>query len=417
VEEDHTLVTKRSFGAILAVGLIFAACTSGGTASQSAGAASPSTAASEAPSGGASPSAGTSQAPTGFAACGNEKNGDGLKVGGVTDVGQLEDKSFNEAGWCGTLKGATAVNGTAAVIVTKQPQDYAQNIQTFIDQGFDVIVTYGFNLGQATAKAAKANPDTKFVGIDQFICVDERGDFDGRGICRGDASKLLPNYQGLNFAENQAGYLAGIIAGSLTKTNKIGTIGGIKTVPPVPQYMGGYCNGALSANPNMKIEDCLTQFVSTDITKAFNLPDVGRTIANQMIDQGADVIFQVAGGSGQGALEAVCAKNLLGIGVDVDQFLSSPSVSKCIVTSAEKKLVDSTAAAIGSIDAGTNPGGNQFLNAASKPPGIGLSPYHDFESLITPEIQAKVDKALADMAAGTLDPCKGPGVCFFDPDK
>ena len=77
------------------------------------------------------------------------------------------------------------------------------------------------------------------------------------------------------------------MAGSITKTNKVGTIGGIKTVPPVPQYMGGYCNGARRANPNMKAEDCLTQFVSTDITKAFNLPDVGRTNANQIIDAGA----------------------------------------------------------------------------------------------------------------------------------
>ena len=413
------MLDRRSLAALLAAGLMVAACNTGGTATESPSAAAPTTAASEAASPAASEAASpsASTAPTGFAACGNEKNGDGPKIGGVTDVGQLEDKSFNEAGWCGTLKGATAVNGTAAVIVTKQPQDYAANIQTFIDQGFDAIVTYGFDLGTATTKAAKANPDIKFIGIDQFICVDENGDFDGRGLCKGDASKLLPNYQGLNFAENQAGYLAGIVAGSITKTNKVGTIGGIKTVPPVPQYMGGYCNGALAANPNMKAEDCLTQFVSTDITKAFNLPDVGRTIANQMIDAGADVIFQVAGGSGQGALEAVCAKNLYGIGVDVDQFLSSPSVSKCIVTSAEKKLVDSTASAIECIAAKTNPGGNVFLNATSTPPGIGLSPFHDMQSLITPEIQAKIDKAFADMKAGTLDPCKGPGVCFFDPDK
>jgi basic membrane protein A len=392
--------------------MLFGACTST-PASQAPAASQASSAPASASAPAGSPSA---SAATGFAACGQENAGDKVKVGGVTDVGTLEDKSFNEAGWCGTLKGSTAAGGTAKVIVTAKTSDYATNIQTLVDQGFTIIVTYGFALGNATTIAAKQFPNVSFVGIDQFICVTPTGDLDKATPqkCAGDPAKLLPNYQGLNFAEAQAGYLAGVVAGSITKTNVIGTVGGIKTVPPVPQYMGGYHNGALSVNPKVKV---LSAFVSTDITKAFNDPATGKSIAQQMFQQKADVLFQVAGSSGQGVLQVACDNNLYGIGVDVDQALSAPNLAKCLVTSAEKKLVDSTAAAIGRVVDKTAKGGNVFLNASSDPPGVGLAPYHDNASLITPEIQAKIDKAFADLKGGSLDPCKGPGVCFFDPDK
>ena len=374
----------------------------------------PSTGASDEPSTGASASAGT-----GFAACGDPASGDALLIGGVTDVGQLEDKSFNEAGWCGTIKGATEVGGSAEVIITRDPADYAANIQSFVDEGYDVIVTYGFALGNATTIAAKQFPEVSFIGIDQFPCVDANGDPDAAPEgespdCDGDAVALLPNYQGLIYAEAQAGYLAGIVAGSITETNVIGTMGGIDTVPPVPQYMGGFENGALSANPDVEV---FRQFVSTDITVAFNDPVTGRSIADQMIQQDADVLFQVAGLSGQGMLEAACDSEIYGIGVDVDQALSLPQLAGCIVTSAEKKLVDTTAAAIQRIADGTAGGGAVFNNAASEPEaGIGLAPFHEFEALLTPDIQAALDDALAQMAAGDLDPCVGPGECFTDPD-
>ena len=194
-----------------------------------------------------------SEAPTGLAACGEQDGGEEWLIGGVTDVGQLEDKSFNEGGWCGTIAGATSVGGSAEVIVTEDPADYDQNISTFIDQGYQIIVTYGFALGNATAVAAKANPDVWFIGLDQPVCVDANGDSDPTFTCEGDAGALLPNYQGLIFSEAQAGYLAGIVAGSLTETNVIGTIGGIESIPAVKLYIGGYHNGALSVNPDVEV--------------------------------------------------------------------------------------------------------------------------------------------------------------------
>jgi len=401
-----------SMMAVLAIlMLILAACSSDDGSSPSEAAESQ-PAASSGESQAAEPSA--SEAPTGLAACGEQDSGAEWLIGGVTDVGQLEDKSFNEGGWCGTIAGATSVGGSAEVIVTEDPADYAANIQTFIDQGYQIIVTYGFALGNATTIAAKENPDIWFIGLDQPVCVDENGDPDPTFTCAGDAATLLPNYQGLIFTESQAGYLAGIVAGTITETNVIGTIGGIETIPAVKLYIGGYHNGALSVNPDVEV---LISYVSEDITTAFNDPTTGAALADQMIGQDADVIFQVAGLSGQGALEAAWDAGIYGIGVDVDQALALPDLT-CIVTSAEKKLVDAIDEAIQRVADGTAVGGSVVLDAASDPPKVGVSEFHNQPELLTPELQAALDDATAAMASGELDPCAGAGACpdFADPD-
>ena len=324
-----------------------------------------------------------------------------LKIGMVTDVGTLDDKSFNEASWKGAQDGAAAVGGTATNIVTKTPADYAPNIQTFVDQKYDIIVTVGFAIGDATLKAATANPSIKFIGVDQFICVPKDA---ADKTCAG---TIPSNYQGLIFAEAQAGYLVGIVAGTLSKTGVIGAVGGINTIPPVVSYIKGYENGAKSVNPNIKV---LEQYVSTDITKAFNDPTTGKAIAQQMIGQKADWIFQVAGGSGAGALEAACATpNTYGIGVDVDQAPSFPNL-KCVATSAEKHLALAVSNAIQRIGKGTDKGGNIVNDAKSDPIGVGISDFHDLKSMMTTDLQAKVDAALAGMKSGSVDPCK-PVAC------
>jgi basic membrane protein A len=342
-----------------------------------------------------------SDAPTGLAACGDPDSGDAFLVGGVTDVGQLEDKSFNEGGWCGTIMGATEIGGTADVIVTEDPADYQNNMQTLIDQGYEIIVTYGFALGTDTAIAAKANPEVSFIGLDQSICVDANGDPDPTFACEGDAAALLPNYQGLVFNEAQAGYLAGIVAGTLTETNVIGTI------PAVLSYIGGYVNGAKSVNPEVEV---LVSYVSDDITTAFNDPTTGASLAEQMIGQDADFIFQVAGLSGQGALEAACDADVYGIGVDVDQALALPDLT-CILTSAEKKLVEAVSEAIVRVADGSAEGGTLILDASSDPPKVAASEFHNHPDLMTDELQTALDDATAAMAANELDPCEGEGIC------
>jgi basic membrane protein A len=327
------------------------------------------------------------------------------KVGLVTDVGTLEDKSFNEASWLGAQDGAKAISGTSNNIVTKAPADYAQNIKTFVDQGYGIIVTVGFAMGDATAKAAKQYPKVKFIGVDQGVCIDEQGNNDPKFGCKGDPATLLPNYQGLIFKEDQVGYLAGVVAASVSKSGVIGTVGGINTIPAVVRYINGYRNGAASVNPNVKV---LVQYVSTDITKAFNDPGTGKSIAQQMIGQKADVIFQVAGLSGSGAIEAGCSTpGFIGIGVDVDQSKSLPNLAHCILTSAEKKLSNAVMTAIKNIDSKTDKGGTIVWSASSTPAGVGLSPFGgDNAKLITPDIQKKIDDAFAGLKGGTIDPCK-----------
>lgn len=369
--------------AVLAI--LLAACGGGAatTAPSAAASEAPSEAASEAPS--VEPSAAVTP----------------LKVGVVTDVGQLEDKSFNQSSNEGALAAAEATGGTHDVIVTQAISDYAANIQTLIDNDFDVIVTVGFLIGTDTAIAAKANPDVKFVGVDQGVCVDAEGAPDPTFACAGDAATLLPNYQGILFAEAQPGYLAGIIAASLSESGTIGAVGGTN-VPAVVNYWRGYENGAKSVNPDIEV---LYQETDPNPAVGFNDQAKGRAIAGQFIGQGADVLFQVAGLTGVGVLEAACDANIHGIGVDVDQAVSLPNLSACIVTSAEKKLKDTVQAVVMSAAGDSFQAGSVVYDAASEPPAIGLSDYHDNADLITPEIQALVDEALAGLVAGSLDPC------------
>jgi basic membrane protein A len=329
----------------------------------------------------------------------------------VTDIGTLDDKNFNEYSFKGAVAGATALGLDPNVpsIVPKDSSEYAADIQQFVDQGFNVIVTVGFNLAGPTAQAAHDNPDIWFVGVDQSpICVDATGAPDPTFACAGDAATLLPKYISVNFAEDQAGYLAGIVAASLSKSGTIGAIGGTSACAPCVRYIQGYELGAKSVNPNVQVKSA---YVVNDFSNAaFNDPVGGNTFAQQFLQQnaGTDVMFQVAGKTGNGVLQAACAAGILGIGVDVDQYTSLNAANDptygCIVTSAEKHLESAVSQAIQAIGGGTAKGGDVHFDAAND--GIGVSPAQGANAaLITPDIQSKLDAALAAMKAGTLTTC------------
>jgi len=374
--------------------IVVTACTSGATTA-------PATQAPAASAGSASAAPG-SAAPASAGASGKT-----LKVGLVTDVGRLDDKSFNEATWL-ALQDAKAQFGVEIDnIVTKAPTDYQVNMKAFADRGFDIVVTSGFALGNDTTIAAKKFPNTYFIGTDQSVCLTADGAPDKTFKCPGDPNTLLPKYQGLVYKEEQAGYMAGVVAGGITKTKVVGTLGAINTIPAVFRYMRGYQNGVAAVDPTIKV---LYQYFSTDITKAFNDTAGGKSVGQQMIGKKADVLFQVAGGTGQGFLEAACAANVWGIGVDVDQWAGVPTLQKCIVTSAEKKLRASVLAAIKRVIDGTAKGVTIVNDAASDPVGIGVSDFHNHADLLTADSQKKLDDALAGLKAGSLDPCK-PTAC------
>src|SRR5438132_8100503 len=306
------------------------------------------------------------------------------KVGLVTDVGKLSDKSFNFDSYKGVqdaqADSSLCVQGRA--IESSVESDYPKNIGQFVDQKYDMIVTVGFKLGDATIKAAKANPNIKFVMVDF-------GDFTDNPV--------PSNLVGLLFKEDQPGFLAGALAGLMTKTNVIGAVAGLKTVPPVVHYVQGYANGAKYVNPAVKV---LTIYQPESGAKDFNDPDWGKQQATTFFGQNADIIFGVGGNTGNGGLLAAKEKGKMCIGVDVDQYLSYPEVDSCLITSAEKHLDVAVKAAIADVVHGSfQPGVKTF---DIKNDGIGLAPYHDWDSKISADVKAKVTQAESGLKNGSI---------------
>ena len=302
---------------------------------------------------------------------------DAFCIGLVTDTGKVDDKSFNQSAGEGAIEAAQATGGYAKYIETVDPKDYATNIGQFVSGGYDVIVTVGFLMGEATVEAAKANTGVQFIGVDQF------------------QAEEIANLTGLVFPEDKAGYAAGYLAGLMTKTNKIGAVLGTDTVPPVKLFGEGYKAGALAANPSAEVT-----LVYHEPNNAFNDPEWGAAEAKKQLEQGYDVIFGAGGNTGNGALIEIAkapgaGETIFCIGVDTDQFFTVPEAAKCLLTSAEKKLTLGTKDLIVMAKDGKAPGGNYF--------GLtGLAPYHDTEAVVPEEVKVKVEEVIAGLDAGTI---------------
>jgi basic membrane protein A len=249
-------------------------------------------------------------------------------------------------------------------------------MQTFVDQNYDVIVTVGFALGEATTKAAIANPKTNFIGVDQF------------------QGKALPNLTGLIFNEDKSGFLAGALAGLITKTNKVGAVLGTNLVPPVVAFKVGYENGAKYTNPKVSVK---STYHPGGLDVAFNDPTFGADTARQALDQGIDVIFGAGGSTGNGALAEVAKKggSAYCIGVDTDQWETVPEAHPCLVTSAMKLIAPGVVKIIGDIKGGTAKGGN-FVG------DVGLASYHDFDSKIDPAVKTKIEELTPKVISGEV---------------
>ena len=303
------------------------------------------------------------------------------KIGLVTDVGKLSDKSFNANAWQGVqdAQADTTLCVTAKVIESTQPTDYQKNMQLFIDQKFDMVVTVGFLLGDDTLAVAKANPSVKFAIVDYAY------------------DKPPANLTGLVFREDQAGFLAGIVAGKMTKTNTIGGVYGLD-IPPVHKYRVGYENGAKYANSAVK---SLGVYQPPSGPKSFNDPDWGKQQATAMFGQGADIVFGAGGNTGNGALLAAVQANKFCVGVDVDQFVSYADAQKCLVTSAEKHIAVAVKTSIVNMVKNTWPTSG-ILVFDAKNGGVGISPFHNYDSQVSAETKTMVADALKKLADGTL---------------
>jgi basic membrane protein A len=302
-------------------------------------------------------------------------------VGLVTDVGKIDDKSFNQSTWEGVQKAKEdGVADQVQYIETTDSKDYEKNIATFADEGYDAIVTVGFGMGEATVASAKIYPDVDFIGVDQF----QAWEYDG------DDSTNVANVAGLNFPEDNAGFLVGALAAMMSESGKVGSVLGTDAVPPVWRFGEGYRAGAAYIDPAVEVFVVYHNDVGFD--KTFLDPEWGAATANSMIDQGADVIFGAGGKTGNGAVTGAAQRGVYAIGVDTDQYLTLPEAAPRMLSSAMKLLTPGTYDLIKLSAEGTFPSGNYFGAA-------GYAPYHDLENEVPAEVKAKMEE----IAAGLLD--------------
>lgn len=275
-----------------------------------------------------------------LAACGGgAAGGNAVKVAQVTDLGGIDDKSFNAGAYSGIEKAAAELGVEGKYLESTQQSDYAKNIQQLLDEDTNLIITVGFLLGVDTATAAKANPETNFAIVD-YAYPDCFGDAVEGQSC-GSATEL-PNVLGLTFSTDQAAFLAGYAAAASTKTGKVATFGGIN-IPPVTIFMKGFEAGVKYYNQQMgsavEVLGWSTEANDGSFTGNFESLDDGRSFAESFVQEGADVIMPVAGPVGLGSA-AYCQESgsCWVVGVDVDWTVSASEYKDIILTSVLKNV-------------------------------------------------------------------------------
>ena len=287
---------------------------------------------------------------------------DEFKIGLITDVGGVNDGSFNQSAWEGLEKAGEELGVEVNYLESATDADYQPNMETFVDEDYDLIISVGYML----AEAAEANPDTKFAIID-------------------DSSIDLPNVTSLMFKAEQASYLVGYVAGLTTKTNNIGFVVGM-TNETMNQFGYGYCAGAIDANPDITVQ----QFNANSFADSAT----GKTMANTAITNGADIVFQAAGATGLGVIEACQEAGVYAIGVDSDQSSIAP---KTVLTSAMKRVDNAVYDAVQELIDDKLEGGVQTFDLAAG--GVDIAPSQD---LISDDVIKAVDEVKEKIISGDV---------------
>jgi basic membrane protein A and related proteins len=304
---------------------------------------------------------------------GGAAQGKKMRVGLVTDIGGLNDRGFNHLSYVGLLRAQRQLGIEQRVFQAHSTQEYVPNLSTFARQGYDLTIGVGFTEAQAIDTAATNFPNSKFAIVD----VDQT-----------EEPHKPKNLLGLLFREQETGYLVGYLAGLEEKRRPgkdvIGSVGGQKQ-PPVDRFIAGYQAGAKVADPGITLLNGYSEDFA-DQAKC-------KQIALNQIEQGAGVIFQVAGGCGLGALDAAKEKRVWGIGVDADQSFLGPH----ILTSAVKRVDTAVFLAIKSVVDGKFKGGNMIFGLEQNGVGIGK---------ISPKVPksevAKINQVRADIISGKI---------------
>ena len=309
-------------------------------------------------------------------------------VGDVTDVGHVDDKSFNQSTWEGVQKAKTdGIVDWAQYIETADAKDYAKNIDTFAQAGYKVIVTTGFNLTDPTYAAAKKYPNIMFIGVDQALQKDnDHPDWP------------LPNLVGLIYHEDQSGFLVGALASMMSKAHSIGGVFGTDAVPPVWRYGEGYRAGAAYEDKKNNTTTTVNNVYHNDVgfDKTFLDPPWGATTAQSMIDKGADVIFGGGGATGNGAVDKAAADKVLAIGVDTDQYYTLPEADAYLLTSAMKPIPGPLEDLVKLAKSGKFPNTGFYYGTS------GYAPYHDTAKLVPANVDAEMQALLKGLGDGSI---------------
>ena len=313
------------------------------------------------------------------------------KICEVTDVGGVNDKSFNALAWIGAQAAATNQGWDAAFLESKQQTDYDKNINEYLSGGnCSLIITVGFLMGDATKAAGLANPNQKFQILDNAYDMT--------------TTTKLTNVWAQLYSTEQGAFMAGYVAAAMSKTGKIGTFGGIN-IPPVADFEVGFQEGMQYYN---KQHNAKVQLLGWDNTKKdglftgdFQDQDKGRQFAQNLLDEGADVIMPVAGSVGLGAFAAIkAAGNAMAIGVDQDQFVSAPEYDSILLTSVQKHLELSVQSAAKAVGDGSFKGGIHVADIKSGE--IGIAPFHNFDAQVPQGIKDELNQISADIASGKI---------------
>ena len=325
-----------------------------------------------------------------LAACGTtatEAPAAKIKVCQITDTGGIDDKSFNATAWKGIEDAVAQLGIEGKYLESKEVADYEKNLNAFVEEKCDLIVTVGFLIGDATKATAEANPDIKFSIVDYAY------------------DPAVPNIVGQVFNTDEAAFLAGYLAAGVTKTGKVGTFGGLP-IPTVTIFMDGFAKGVAKYN---EVKGTNVEVLGWDpanpdsglFSMSFDDQQKGRELAVSLMDEGADIIMPVAGPVGLGAAAAIKERgNAYLIGVDSDWFLTSPEYADITLTSVMKLMDATTMQVIKSVIDGTFQGGVSVGTLANN--GVALAPLHNLESLASAELLAEIEQLKADIIAGTL---------------
>jgi basic membrane protein A len=305
----------------------------------------------------------------------------------VLDTGGVDDRSFNQSSWAG-LQAANKANPsiTISYVASNSQNDYTPNLSAEVNKGCDTIIAVGGLMSDAVKASAKQNTKQQYAQID--------------------SGSSGPNVYGLQYNTAQGGFLGGYLAAAMSKTGKVATYGGLN-IPPVTIYMDGFWEGVQYYN---KTKNKNVQVLGWNeknqkggtFAQSFTDQNMGRSITQAFIQQGADIIFPVAGGTGlgSGAAAQAAGGNVSVLWVDTDGCVSASQYCKYFLSSVTKNLTDSVTQYATKAASGTFPTGSYIGVLANN--GTGLAPFHDFEAKVPASLKAELATVKADIISGKI---------------